>query len=157
LLTVRRKLCDGRPIYCNSAKGHRALSDRCSLDADGDQIGYMAVKVKITHLAIELKDCRAPIADSKYVERELRTAVGKTRLTVLHSHFHDFRPTGTTGLILLKESHVTIHTWPEHNYASVDIVTCGDPKDASTAFDSIVKSFRPKKAVCKTVRRGLAG
>lgn len=115
------------------------------------------MKIKITHLAIELKDCGARIANSKFVQRELRKAVGKTRLTVLHWHFHDFRPTGTTGLILLKESHVTIHTWPEHRYASVDVVTCGDPKDAMAAFESIVKSFRPKKAICKKVRRGLAG
>ncbi len=114
------------------------------------------MKVKITHLAIELKDCSAKIASSRFVQRELRKAVGKTRLTVLHSHFHDFRPTGTTGLILLKESHVTIHTWPEHRYASVDVVTCGDPKDATLAFESIVKSFRPKQAVCRKVRRGLA-
>lgn len=114
------------------------------------------MKVKITHLAIELKDCSAKITSSKFVQRELRKAVGKTRLTVLHSHFHDFRPTGTTGLILLKESHVTIHTWPEHHYASVDVVTCGDPKEARIAFESLVKSFRPKKTVCKMVRRGLA-
>ena len=113
------------------------------------------MKVKITHLAIELKDCSAKIASSKFIQRELRKAVGNSRLTVLHSHFHDFRPTGTTGLILLKESHVTIHTWPEHRYASVDVVTCGDPKDAVIVFESIVKSFRPRKTVCKKVRRGL--
>ena len=116
-----------------------------------------AAKVKITHLAVELKGCQAKIADSRFVERELKKAVGKTRLTVLHSHFHNFRPTGTTGLILLKESHVTIHTWPEHRYASVDVVTCGDPNDAVVAFASIVNSFRPKSTVCKKVRRGLAG
>lgn len=116
----------------------------------------MSVKVRITHLAIELQDCSPRITNSQFVRRELKKAVRKTRLTVLHSHFHDFRPRGTTGLVLLKESHVTIHTWPEHRYASVDIVTCGNPKDATIAFESIVKSFRPKKTVCKTVRRGLA-
>jgi S-adenosylmethionine decarboxylase proenzyme len=113
------------------------------------------VKVRITHLAIELKDCSERIANSRFVQREIKKAVGKTRLTVLHSHFHDFRPTGTTGLMLLKESHVTIHTWPEHRYASVDIVTCGDPRDATIVYESLLKSFRPGKRVCKRVRRGL--
>lgn len=119
------------------------------------RVARQATPVKITHLAIELKDCSAKIVDSKFVQRELKKAVGKTRLRVLHSHFHDFQPTGTTGLILLKESHVTIHTWPEHRYASVDIVTCGDPHDAAVAFGSLVDSLRPKKIVCKNVRRGL--
>jgi S-adenosylmethionine decarboxylase len=114
-----------------------------------------SVTVKITHLMVELKHCTAKISNSKFVQRALIKAVRKTRLTVLHSHFHGFRPRGTTGLILLRESHVTIHTWPEHGYASVDIVTCGNPKDATVAFESIVNSFRPKNVVCKKVRRGL--
>jgi len=115
------------------------------------------MKINITHLAIELRKCNAKIAESRFVRKALQKAVGKTHLTILHSHFHDFRPRGTTGLILLKESHVTIHTWPEHGYASIDIVTCGDPKDAIAAFQSLVHSFAPKKVLCKKVRRGLPG
>jgi S-adenosylmethionine decarboxylase proenzyme len=114
------------------------------------------MKVKITHLMVELEECSAKVASSKFVRAALAKAVGKTRLTVLHSHFHDFRPRGTTGLILLKESHVTVHTWPEHRYASLDIVTCGDPEDARVAYESILKSFHPKRAKCKTMRRGVA-
>jgi S-adenosylmethionine decarboxylase proenzyme len=115
------------------------------------------MKVNITHLAIELRDCTSRIANSRFVRAALKKAVGKTHLTILHSHFHEFCPRGTTGLILLKESQVTIHTWPEHGYASIDIVTCGDPRDAARAYDSMVKSFAPKKVLCKRVRRGLPG
>ncbi|HWP57797.1 MAG TPA: adenosylmethionine decarboxylase [Candidatus Acidoferrales bacterium] len=112
------------------------------------------MKIRITHLAVELNDCQCDLADAKFVKRALERSIKQTRLTPLHSYFHNFAPCGTTGVILLKESHIAIHTWPEHRYASVDVVTCGRKSDAARAVRALVKNFRPRRVRRQEIRRG---
>jgi S-adenosylmethionine decarboxylase proenzyme, Bacillus form len=59
------------------------------------------------------------------VKALLEGAVKYANLSKLSSHFHQFNPHGATGVILLEESHISIHTWPEHGYAAIDVYTCG--------------------------------
>jgi S-adenosylmethionine decarboxylase proenzyme len=74
--------------------------------------------------------------------------------TVIGAHFHTFSPHGVSGVVVIAESHLTIHTWPEHGYAAVDIFSCGDLNlDAGIEF--ICHSFAAKRTETKVVERGL--
>ncbi|MGH7844071.1 MAG: adenosylmethionine decarboxylase [Candidatus Binatia bacterium] len=112
------------------------------------------MKIQITHLVVEFKDCQCELSNANFVKRALRQSIRETGLTALHTYFHNFKPQGTTGMILLRESHVAIHTWPEHRYASVDIMTCGKKKDALRALRSLVRNLRPKRIERQELRRG---
>jgi S-adenosylmethionine decarboxylase len=85
----------------------------------------------------------------------LETAVKVARLTKISSHYYQFQPHGATGVILLAESHISIHTWPEHRLATVDVYTCGDPSKAHRAMEFIIESLKPERVEKKVHRRGL--
>lgn len=73
---------------------------------------------------------------------------------ILHSHFHTFGPgMGVTGVLLLAESHISIHTWPEVGFAAADIFMCGAARPA-LALDLIEASLRPASRAVRTVERG---
>jgi S-adenosylmethionine decarboxylase len=75
--------------------------------------------------------------------------------TILHSYYHPFgEEMGVSGVTVLSESHISIHTWPERQFAAIDIFMCGkcDPK---VALDYIIKSFKPGKFTTNTNSRGL--
>jgi len=79
-----------------------------------------------SHLILELYDCPAELLrEPAQSEEFLLTAAARLRATVVTSHFHAFSPYGVSGVVIIQESHLTVHTWPEHGYAAVDIFTCG--------------------------------
>lgn len=88
------------------------------------------------HVHLDLYGCTAGIqiapADS---ERILNEAARRMHATIVSSHFHAFSPHGVSGVVVIAESHLTVHTWPEHAYAAVDIFSCGAlDLDAGVAF-----------------------
>ncbi len=91
-------------------------------------------------------------ADSVYPIIEEAVRVGN--LTKISSDYYQFQPMGASGVVLLAESHLSFHTWPEHGLVTLDIYTCGDPKAAEMAFDYIVDQLRPDTMDCKRLRRG---
>ncbi|MBV1775404.1 adenosylmethionine decarboxylase [Burkholderiaceae bacterium DAT-1] len=88
------------------------------------------------------------------VEAALREAARLAGATVIGGHVHHFgEGMGVTGVLLLKESHLSIHTWPEHGYAALDLFMCGQPQlDAALAH--LRQVFAPAQVVSKTVARG---
>jgi len=74
-------------------------------------------------------------------------------ITVLHTKFHQFEPFGVTGFLLLAESHISIHTWPEYGCLALDVFTCGDEAEAKKAFDFLVKELKPEKISRKDTYR----
>jgi len=84
----------------------------------------------------------------------LETAVKVADLTKISSHYYQFQPHGATGVILLAESHISIHTWPEHGLATVDVYTCGDPTKAYRAMEYIVNTLEPKRVDKQVHERG---
>jgi S-adenosylmethionine decarboxylase len=79
------------------------------------------------HILLELYDCPLHLlSDIEGLERALRAAAEAMGASVVTSNFHQFSPYGVSGVVIIQESHLTIHTWPEHRYAAIDIFTCGD-------------------------------
>jgi S-adenosylmethionine decarboxylase len=94
------------------------------------------------HFIIELADVpSANLENITAVQDVLETACKKGNMTVLNRFFHKFNPQGVTGIIALAESHLSIHTWPEDNYAAIDIFVCGDA-NPEEALQHIVQNFK---------------
>jgi S-adenosylmethionine decarboxylase len=78
-------------------------------------------------LVLELYECPLEIIDNQLiVEQALLATAAAIQATVVDIVFHKFSPQGVSGVVVIMESHIAIHTWPEHGYAAVDIFTCGD-------------------------------
>jgi len=73
---------------------------------------------------------------------------------IIKTACHQFDPTGSTAILLLAESHMSIHTWPEYNYIAIDIFTCGHEMKPEKALAYLEKSFKPKKSKIKLIKRG---
>jgi len=79
------------------------------------------------HIILELYNCNASLLEKPtHSEQFLLEAAQKMGATVVSNDFHAFSPYGVSGVVIIKESHLTIHTWPEHQYAAIDIFTCGE-------------------------------
>lgn len=79
------------------------------------------------HLLVEYRGCLAErLDDPGYVEALMRRAAEAAGAAVVQSAFHRFSPQGVSGVVVIQESHLSIHTWPEYGYAAVDFYTCGD-------------------------------
>src|SRR4030043_621666 len=92
------------------------------------------------------------IEDRKKIREILIKAVKKANNTPLEILVHKFRPQGLTGIVLLAESHIAIHTWPEFKYVAVDIYTCGNKANPMKALGYIKEQFRPKKFEIKKLK-----
>lgn len=106
-----------------------------------------------THILIDMLTECSSLGSVDFLERTLLEAAKASGATVLMSKFHHFGDGyGVTGVVLLAESHITIHTWPESNYAAIDVFMCGkcDPNDTLAIFDKV---FDPITAVYKTAIR----
>jgi len=95
------------------------------------------------------------IENPKEIKKILIEAVKETENTPLEVTIHKFQPQGITGVVLLAESHLAIHTWPELNYVAVDIFTCGEKAVPRKALDYLKKVFKPKSVEINEVKRGV--
>lgn len=99
-------------------------------------------------LTIEYYECGAEaLLDETLVEKAVLNAAKKSGATIITSTFHKFEPQGISGVVVIAESHFTVHAWPEHDYAAVDIFTCGDNIDLELAINSMKESFRSENVV----------
>jgi len=94
------------------------------------------------------------IEDPKKIKKILVEAVKIAKSVPLNMVIHKFSPHGLTGVVLLKESHIAIHTWPEIGYIAIDIFTCGNSAKQEKALQYLKKEFKPKKLEIKRIRRG---
>jgi len=108
------------------------------------------------HLLLELKDCSPEVLnDLDFLKNCLQNAAEKAGATVITDSFHQFTPQGVSGVVIIAESHLFIHTWPEHNYAAVDIFTCGNTVEPKKAADFIIGRLGAKNPSRIELRRGL--
>ena len=79
------------------------------------------------HLLVEYHECDAQILNSvEAVQGLMEAAASAAKATIVQSAFHRFSPQGVSGVVVIEESHLSVHTWPEANYAAVDFFTCGE-------------------------------
>ena len=107
-------------------------------------------------ILLELKECnREKLDDLKFLQNALVYAAKQAGATVLGEHFHKFAPQGVSGAVIIAESHVALHTWPEYGYAAVDIFTCGDSVKPEIAVDLLIKMFESKDPTVVEIKRGV--
>lgn len=88
------------------------------------------------------------------LRRILERVVSESGLRVVRSAFHQFKPHGVSGFYLLRESHLSVHTWPEHGYVAVDIFSCGPEEPALKALQLLTEWLKPRSVRRKVIRRG---
>jgi len=107
------------------------------------------------HLLVELFSCAQEILDDlEKIEVLMKEAAQLSGATIVESVFHRFQPHGISGVVVIAESHLAIHTWPEHGYAAVDFFTCGAEVDYWVAHDFLKKTFRAGDSEVQEVLRG---
>lgn len=94
------------------------------------------------HILVEFMNCKADVLnDVTAIENAMVQAAQIAGATVINSTFHHFSPYGVSGVVVIQESHLAIHTWPEYRYAAVDLFTCGDSVDPWVSFEHLKEAF----------------
>lgn len=108
------------------------------------------------HLLVELKDCNPDIIRSLEEVRDAMVSAAKeAKATIVDVSFHEFNPFGISGMVVIAESHLSIHTWPEYGYAAVDIFTCGDLIKPEAAAEYLINRFQSKNPSFVEMKRGI--
>ncbi len=106
------------------------------------------------HILVEFMNCEPKLMnDVAGIERDMVAAARAAGATVINSTFHHFSPYGVSGVVVIEESHLAIHTWPEYGYAAVDLFTCGE-MDAWISFDMLKDAFKSKSYSAIEMKRG---
>lgn len=109
-----------------------------------------------THLLVELRECNPEILKSLEKVRSIMVSAAKdAKATIVDVSFHEFNPFGISGVVVIAESHLTIHTWPEYDYAAVDIFTCGDIIKPEVAASYLIKALGCRNPSIVEMKRGI--
>ena len=125
-------------------------------DDDRDRQDHFAVRNGVrcagVHLIVDLHGATG-LNDIDLIEETLRRCVTAASATLLHIHLHHFQPTGVSGVAVLAESHISIHTWPEAGYAALDIFMCGKA-DPDACIPVLREAFKAKRVDVDEILRG---
>ena len=106
------------------------------------------------HCILELYQCdHAKLNDEAFIRTTITSSAKIAGATLINLVTHSFKPQGVTGLALLAESHISIHTWPEIGYAAIDVFTCGDHTMPEKACKSLYQDFSAKHFSFKNISR----
>jgi S-adenosylmethionine decarboxylase len=140
-LSMTQEIVSFQAGGAENEQGHVRL-----IESSGEKCGS-------THLIIDLYGA-TNLDDLSHVDRTLRSCVQTAGATLLHIHLHHFEPNnGISGVALLAESHISVHTWPEHSYGAFDVFMCGDAK-AEACLPVLRAAFLPGKISMTSVLRG---
>jgi S-adenosylmethionine decarboxylase len=104
------------------------------------------------HLIIDLYGAQR-LNDIEHIEETLRKCVAAAKATLLHMHLHHFQPNGVSGVAVLAESHISIHTWPEAGYAALDVFMCGNA-NPDACIPILREAFKVKRIAVSELLRG---
>ena len=108
------------------------------------------------HLLLELFDCDLDaISNLEAVKGALVEAAKRAQATIVDVVFHEFNPFGVSGVVVIAESHLSIHTWPEYRYAAVDVFSCGDVLQPEIAVNYLVEQFGAERTSVVEMQRGM--
>jgi S-adenosylmethionine decarboxylase len=134
----------GKPMKCKQNNNHFCPANRSS-NPPPNPLGR--------HLIADFFGARY-LHDPAFIKQALIDAAQAAGAKVLGSHIHDFgEGMGVTGVVTLAESHISIHSWPEHCYAAIDVFMCGDA-DPRVALNSLMAALQPSKTSIELYQRG---
>jgi S-adenosylmethionine decarboxylase len=108
------------------------------------------------HLLLELFDCDPEALNSlDVVKGTMVEAAKRAQATIVDVVFHEFNPFGISGVVVIAESHLAIHTWPEYRYAAVDVFSCGEMLRPQVAVDYLVEQLGAARASVVELQRGV--
>lgn len=108
------------------------------------------------HIIAEFYDCDETIINGQEIVEDIMIdAVEVSGATIVKPAFHKFSPHGVSGMVVVSESHFSIHTWPEYKYCAVDIFTCGDLIDNHKALQFLKQKLKAKNISVVEMKRGL--
>lgn len=108
------------------------------------------------HVLAEINGCDHELLNNKeFIEKTMIDAALKAGAEIREVAFHEFSPIGISGVVIISESHLTIHTWPELGYAAVDVFTCGPVVDPWIACDYLRKELKASDMTATEVKRGI--
>jgi S-adenosylmethionine decarboxylase len=107
------------------------------------------------HLILDLHGARR-LDDKEHIEATLRRCVEVSGATLLHIHLHQFQPNGVSGVAVLAESHISIHTWPDTGYAALDVFMCGSA-DPDLCIPVLKEAFFVTRVGVREILRGPVG
>jgi S-adenosylmethionine decarboxylase len=105
------------------------------------------------HIILEMWGCQN-LDSVETAERALRDMVAALDVNLLDLKVYPFSPVGVTGMAIVSESHLVIHTWPEYGYAAVDVFTCGAPRDPQNAITVLKRHYMPERIGVMEINRG---
>ena len=106
-------------------------------------------------IMVELYGCNSEkLNNQSFISESMTEAAIKAKATIVQKYFHEFSPYGISGTIVIAESHINIHTWPEHHYAAIDIFTCGDDLKPEEAAEYLKSAFEAVEMETKNYTRG---
>ena len=109
-----------------------------------------------THLLVDLRGCNIEaIKDLEFVKNSKIGAAKEAAATIVDVSFHEFNPFGISGMVVIAESHLSIHTWPEYGFAAVDIFTCGDLIKPEIAAQYLIERFGSQNPSVVEMKRGI--
>ena len=114
------------------------------------------MKILGRHLLAELSQCSSEALNNRPdLEKIMIEAARHSGATVVDSVFHHYNPQGLSGIVVIAESHISIHTWPEYGYAAVDCFTCGTSVDPWKALEYLKTALGSRKVQVKDLNRGI--
>ena len=107
------------------------------------------------HLA-DFFGCRKDVINNKdFVRAQMIEAARKAKATVVADVFHQFNPHGLSGVVVIAESHLAFHSWPEYGCVAIDLFTCSDSMDAQAAIDHLARVFAAGRVTLRELDRGM--
>jgi len=106
-------------------------------------------------LVVEFWGCNELINSQEALEQALRKAVQEANAVLLDVRVHGFNPHGVSGVAIIAESHLAIHTWPEYGYAALDVFTCGEKTKPEAAIKVFRKLLQPERVEILEIKRGI--
>ena len=104
---------------------------------------------------VEFYGCDTSIInDTEQIKQLLLTSAELAGLTVVDAVVHHFSPIGVSGVVVVKESHISVHTWPEYGYVALDFFTCNSAYSLTTAIDYLINELKAESTESKTLVRG---
>ncbi len=107
------------------------------------------------HFIVEASGCSEVIGDIQEMQKILVDAARKANTRICSVSFHSFPPNGVSGVVVISESHLSIHTWPEVNYMALDIYTCGEHSMPEVAVEYVIEQVRSTHTHITEITRGL--